>query len=74
MEHRRPNGDLVQGWYCAFCGDAVAMGGHSREDRKTGVCNSNLELVMALHAANMNPRIRKPHFKYNRTFNHTMLY
>jgi hypothetical protein len=65
MEHRRPDGSLSQGWYCARCGKPLAlMYGHTNQDQAEGVCIPNPKLVKALHAANVNPAIKKPHFVY----------
>jgi hypothetical protein len=66
MEHRRPNGALVKGWYCGWCGQPVAMGGHPRGLRETGGCIGNLSLVLALNRANMHTAKTKPHFKYSK--------
>ncbi|MEE8598456.1 MAG: hypothetical protein V3S69_02895 [Dehalococcoidales bacterium] len=60
MEHVRPNGDIVRGWFCEWCGEPVSMGGHSRSDRETGVCNGNMVLVMALRLANKLPEMKPP--------------
>ena len=64
MKHRRPNGDLVQGWYCTRCGKPAAMYGHTSQDQAEGVCIPNPKLVKALYAANSNPAFKKPHFVY----------
>lgn len=45
MEHRRPDGSLAQGYYCARCGQPTGMMGHTR-------CDANPDLVRQLDLAN----------------------
>jgi len=55
MEHRRPNGSLMQGYFCGKCGEPSSMMGHE-------YCDSNPKLVKACALANRHPRHGKPHF------------
>lgn len=46
MEHRRPNGDLMSGYYCGTCGQPTSMYGHG------GQCTPDATLVKQLSLAN----------------------
>lgn len=59
LEHYRPNGDLVFGNYCQWCGKATGTKGHGIDDVKFGRCVRNPDLVRAVRDANK----PKPHFK-----------
>lgn len=63
-EHRRPNGNLSQGYYCAYCGMPCNMyaSGHFDANTDRHICEYNPELVQALDLANPSPGT-KPRYK-----------